>query len=106
MTCGITCWLIKFYVDNEGITYYHPFKKPVTLKWEEIDEFTVYKENERKTLFPKKIYTLKCNNNGKSIAFPEMKYNMEGYSRFMATIFAKTKKYPLPVSQEKDRDHN
>jgi len=35
-----------------------------------------------------------------------MKYNMEGYSRFMATIFAKTKKYPLPVSQEKDRDHN
>jgi hypothetical protein len=91
---GIVSYLIKFSLDDKGITYYHPLKKIVHINWEEVDEFTVYKENERKSIFPKKIYTIKSIKSDKFIAFHEMKHSMEGYSRFMATIVAKTKKYP------------
>lgn len=88
-------YLTRFTLDNEGITYYRPTKDPITLKWDEIEEFTVYKENEKKKIFPRKIYTLKSIKFNKKIAFPEMKHTMEGYTRFMSTIFSKTKKYPV-----------
>jgi len=91
---GILSYLIKFSLDDISITFYHPFKKPVTINWEDVDEFTVYKENERKSIFPRKIYTIKSKKTDKFIAFSEMKHSMEGYSRFMATIVARTKKYP------------
>ncbi|MEQ8167722.1 MAG: hypothetical protein ABRQ38_02410 [Candidatus Eremiobacterota bacterium] len=96
---GILSYLIKFALDDKGITCYQPFKKPVTINWEEVDEFIVYKENERKSIFPGKIYTIKSKETDKFIAFSEMKHSMEGYSRFMATIVARTKKYPHSPAQ-------
>ena len=100
MLWGLTSWLTKFYIDEEKITYYHPFKKSTTLKWDEIKEFTVYKESEKKKVFPRKIYTLRADK--KQISFPEMKHTMVGYSRFMANIISKTKKYPREPEPEND----